>query len=122
MALCLASGLALAQGSGTVIAEPPLAYYLPADFEWPTGLFKTVLVTGRGATPELARADAFKTAVEQAAGVEVTAAVQATNQRWVSIQTTTYSQARVSNFAIVSTQIKDGVWQCQMWATVRGLS
>jgi hypothetical protein len=106
--------------TATELAEPPTGWFLPADFVWPTGLFKTVLVTRRGESPQLARADAFRTAVEQVAGVTVTSSTEVNMFRLSHDQTHTYTQARVTAFAVVTVHKVNGVWLCQMWATVTG--
>lgn len=118
--LCSTTAWASTEGYGSELAEPPAAYSLPADFVWPEGLFKTVLVTGSGDTPHLARADAFRTAVEQVAGIAITSQTQVSNFRLAYDHTQTHTQARISNFAIVTMIKRQGVWHCQLWATVRG--
>lgn len=85
----------------------------------PEGIFKTVLVTGYGETPALARADAFRLAVEQAAGIIVASETQTSRQQITRDQIATYSQARVSNFAIVVMAKTNDIWLCQTWVTVR---
>lgn len=85
----------------------------------PTNIFKTVLVTGYGDTPALARQDAFKVAVEQAAGIVIASETQTSRQQITRDQIATYTQARISNFAIVSMNRVDGIWICQSWVTVR---
>ena len=121
VAVLFVANQVLAEGSGSDLAQPPeTVWTLPADFVWPTGLFKTVLVTGRGETATLARADAFRTAVEQVAGITVTSSTEVNMFRLNHDQIHTYTQARISTFAIVTMHKINGVWQCQLWATVTG--
>jgi hypothetical protein len=89
------------------------------ELNLPTNIFKTVLVTGYGDSPALARQDAFKLAVEQAAGIVVASETQTSRQQIVRDQVATYSQARISNFAIVTMEKTNGIWTCLVWVTVR---
>lgn len=89
------------------------------ELNLPTNVFKTVLVTGYGESPSLARADAFKVAVEQAAGIVIASETQVSRQQVIRDQVATYSQARISHFAIVTMAKQDGVWTCLVWVTVR---
>jgi hypothetical protein len=85
----------------------------------PKNIFKTVLVTGYGESPALARQDAFKIAVEQAAGISVASETQTSRQQITRDQIATYSQAHISNFAIVTMTKTNNIWTCVMWVTVR---
>jgi len=84
----------------------------------PDGIKKTVQVTGYGESPAMARHDAFKTAIERTAGIVVASETQSDRFRLTRDQIATYSQARISNFAIVSMLKQNGVWVCQVWVTV----
>lgn len=85
----------------------------------PTNIYKTVLVTGYGETPALARQDAFKLAVEQTAGIVIASETQTSRFQLTRDQIATYTQARISNFAIVTVEKINGIWLCQTWVTVR---
>jgi hypothetical protein len=85
----------------------------------PEGIMKTVQVTGYGETPAMARQDAFKTAIERVAGIAIASETMSDRQRLTRDQIATYSQARISNFAIASMLKENGVWTCLVWVTVR---
>ena len=85
----------------------------------PGGITKTVQVTGYGESPAMARQDAFKTAIEQTAGIVIASETMSDRQRLTREQIATYSQARISNFAIASMLKENGVWTCLVWVTVR---
>jgi hypothetical protein len=85
----------------------------------PTNIFKTVFVTGKGWSPGLARQDAFRQAIEQAAGIVIATETQSFNQQLTRDQIATYSQARIVNFAIVRQYETDHHWVCETWVTVR---
>lgn len=104
---------------GAVHAQQVNDLSLRRELNLPTNVFKTVLVTGYGESPALARQDAFRIAVEQVAGIVIATELQSSNQRLVRDQTATYSQARISNFAIVTMDKVNGIYQCLVWVTVR---
>lgn len=85
----------------------------------PTGITKTVQVTGYGENPAMARQDAFKTAIERVAGIVIASETHSNQQRLTKDQIATYSQARISNFAIASMVKENGLWTCLVWVTVR---
>jgi len=89
------------------------------ELNLPTNIFKTVMVTGYGDSPALARQDAFRTAVEQAAGIVIASEIQTSRQQITRDQVATYTQARISNFAIVTMTKTNNIWTCVMWVTVR---
>ena len=85
----------------------------------PDDIVQTVLVEGVGTTPALARHDAFRTAIERAAGVVMASETQVNNQRIARDQSATYSQARISNFAVVTVTPEGHLYRCLVWVTVR---
>jgi hypothetical protein len=85
----------------------------------PEGITKTVQVTGHGESPALARQDAFKTAIERVAGIVIASETMSDRYRLTRDQIATYSQARISDFAIASMLKENGVWTCLVWVTVR---
>ena len=109
------SGLFVAQIAWAQV--PDLA--VRNELSLPTDIIKTVLVEGAGTTPALARLDAFRTAIERAMGVVIATETQVNNQRLVRDQSATYSQARISNFAVVYVLHDRGLYRTQMWVTVR---
>lgn len=100
-----------------VIAQTDLP--VRRDLNMPKNIFKTVLVDGYGETPSMARQDAFKVAAEQAAGILIASETQTSRQQLTRDQIATYTQARVSNFAIVSMTQVNGIWVCKTWVTIR---
>jgi hypothetical protein len=88
------------------------------ELSLPSDITRTVLVEGSGATPALARHDAFRTAIERAAGVVMASETQVVNQRIQRDQSATYSQARISNFAVVTTEQRGKDYWCLVWVTV----
>ena len=103
------------------LATPPRS---PADLPvrgelpLPTGITRTVLVEGSGTTPTLARQDAFRLALERTMGIAIVTETQVNNQRIVRDQTATWTQARISNFAVASVGQRGSLYYTQVWVTV----
>lgn len=115
-ALLLVANIAYAQfeGDGYNLATPPLS-----AGDLPSGVTKTMLVDGYGDTPALARHDAFRTAIERAVGVVMTSETKVNNFHLIRDFSQTYSQARVSNFAVASVEQRGRQYYTQVWVTVQ---
>lgn len=120
--LCVTTAHAQYLGSGNELAQPPRNtpdLSVRGELDLPPGILKTLLVEGSGTSPTLARQDAFRLAIERAVGIAIVTETQVNNQRIVRDQTATWSQARISNFAVASVSQRGGLYHTQVWVTVQ---
>ena len=83
------------------------------------GTLREVVATGKGATEEEAKRDAFHNAVEQAVGVYVDATTIANNEKLIEDSVLTYSNAYIKSFTVVRSSASNGVQTIKIRAMVK---
>ena len=103
-------GMALTVGHWLVFNNGKKVYYIE--------------VAGRGATPDQARDNGFRLAVEQALGTLISSEIEVNNGRIVRDEIVSYASGYVDRFDIVSTQSVDNQIQVSMkvWVGSSALS
>jgi hypothetical protein len=83
------------------------------------GTLREIVATGKGATEEEAKRDAFHNAVEQAVGVYVDATTIANNEKLIEDSVLTYSNAYIKSFTVVRSSSANGVHTIKIRAMVK---
>ena len=83
------------------------------------GTLREIVATGKGATEEEAKREAFHSAVEQAVGVYVDATTIASNEKVIEDSVLTYSNAYIKSFTAIRTSVDNGIYTVKIRAMVK---
>ena len=83
------------------------------------GALREIVATGKGATEDEAKRDAFRNAVEQAVGVYVDATTIASNEKLIEDNVLTYSNAYIKSVAMMGSSAHNTVQTVKIRAMVK---